>query len=659
MRRLPLLILFCLLATLACASPADAGHNLQPPPPGRDPAKEQPIYDRLAKINAEAVPIFQEATRAMDAGDLAAAKRGYEQVLVLAPDFPDALRRMSYVEIRLGNVETGLQRARQAYAADNTPYNQIALAQALLATKDKSKATEALSLAKAAIKALSDDENANLILLQAGLVNDDIAVIRQASTTLVKVAPDNPNGHFFAGLIAAEDGNWEKAEQEILLSRQLGMPADLVQKALDSGIASQARLYRWLRWGAYAVVAWLGGMVVLFLLGALLSTLTLAAVRRQQDMAEFKVGAAERAVRILYAAVIALTSIYFYISIPLLILIVAAAAGGIFYIFVRIGRIPVKLALMIGLAALYTMYAVIRSVFTRVKEAEPGRPLTREEAPQLWALTEEVAQRVSTRPVDAVYVTPAAEIAVTERGSLLQKLRGIGQRCLILGLGALSDMTQGEFKAILAHEYGHFYNRDTAGGNLALQVRVSMHRMAYHLAANGLANWYNPAWLFVNGFYRIFLRITLGASRLQEILADRYAAVAYGVRNFTDGLLRIVRQSLAFDVQLGLEVEQAVSQRRLLHNLYTLPAVESGEQREKLEKSLDEVLSRPTSPYASHPAVQERIRLLQPLASTYSAWGDQETVWSLLPNADALQKEMTAIVQDNVNQHYAAVPAQP
>jgi hypothetical protein len=38
----------------------------------------------------------------------------------------------------------------------------------------------------------------------------------------------------------------------------------------------------------------------------------------------------------------------------------------------------------------------------------------------------------------------------------------------------------------------------------------------------------NPAWWFATGFYRIFLRVSQGAARLQEILADRRAAEAYG-----------------------------------------------------------------------------------------------------------------------------------
>jgi Zn-dependent protease with chaperone function len=249
--------------------------------------------------------------------------------------------------------------------------------------------------------------------------------------------------------------------------------------------------------------------------------------------------------------------------------------------------------------------------------------------------------------VDAIYVTPAPEIGVTERGSLLQKLSGAGQRCLILGLGTLSGLTQDQFKAILAHEYGHFSHRDTAGGNLARQVLISMHRMAYGLALSGQARWYNPAWLFVNGFYRIFLRITLGASRLQEILADRYAAVAYGVQNFTAGLMHMVRQSLVFNLQVAHEVQQAVKSRRDLSNLYTLPPLEPDLIGDKVEIQIEEVMSRPTSPYDSHPAVQERIALVQQLEVS-KIEENSEPVWDLLPNAEMLQHKMTAIVQANV-----------
>jgi len=45
---------------------------------------------------------------------------------------------------------------------------------------------------------------------------------------------------------------------------------------------------------------------------------------------------------------------------------------------------------------------------------------------------DEVAQRVGTRAVDNVYLTPGTEIAVMERGGILCQLAGSRECCLIM-----------------------------------------------------------------------------------------------------------------------------------------------------------------------------------------------------------------------------------
>ncbi len=469
----------------------------------------------------------------------------------------------------------------------------------------------------------------------------------------MRLAPDAPLGYYIAGLIAADDGRWEEAERKLLRSQELGMPAEQVQGALDTGIRTQARMWRALRWAGYTLATWVVALILLTLVGVLLSKLTLATVQRTQTSGSFEIGPGERLLRGIYRLVIALTSLYFYVSIPLLILVVLAATLGILYLFFVAGRVPLRLAAIIGLTGLYTLYAIIRSLFVRIKEPEPGRPLSQEEAPGLWSLAAQVADRLGTRPVEAIYVTAAPEIAVTERGRLWQKLRGLGQRCLVVGLGALPGMSQGQLQAILAHEYGHFSHRDTAGGNLVRQVHASLHRMAYGLATSGQARWYNPAWLFVNGYNRVFLRVTLGASRLQEILADRYAAMAFGAQSLIDGLRHMIRQSLVFDLKAKTEIQAAVEEGRALRNLYALPPLSGEGQLSELEKREAEVMGRPTSPYDSHPAPKERIALLERLETRGEMEGEDEPAWALLPNRKALQDEMTGLIQANVNQRYA------
>jgi Zn-dependent protease with chaperone function len=171
--------------------------------------------------------------------------------------------------------------------------------------------------------------------------------------------------------------------------------------------------------------------------------------------------------------------------------------------------------------------------------------------------------------------------------------------------------------------------------------------IAYGLAASGQATWYNPAWWFVNGYNKIFLRITLGASRLQEILADRFAALAYGIRNLTGGLTHLIRQAVEFNLQVDSEVKQAQDQQRGLHNLYILPAVPD---TAVLDKKLSEIMARPFSPYDSHPAPQERLALIQQIKTNGFFDESQHPAWELIPNARQLQEDITREIEAKLYQ---------
>jgi Zn-dependent protease with chaperone function/Tfp pilus assembly protein PilF len=656
MNRVCRVLVVCLLIGLVLVLPVDAqgGEGAEE----RDPVFEQDIYDRLAEINPEAAPIFQEATRAMDAGDLTSARQGYEQVLALAPEFPDAVRRLSYVYNRLGDAQTALRYAEQAYAIDPSPYNQLAVAGALLGvSQDADKVGQALLHAKAAAQALPEDPAAHYALFYAGLMNEDVEACRQASATLKQVAHTNPMTHYAAAIVATFDSDWKEAKRALSLAEELGMPVEET-RGMRQAIDAALRKRRWMLAGAYTFGGWLVSPVLLLFAGVLLSRATLDTVRRTQATAQFQVGRAERTVRALYRGVIALTSAYFYVSLPLLALIVLAGAAGIFYLFSLLGSIPIRLALGLIVAVFLTLYAVLRGLFVRVREREPGRALEREEAPGLWSLAEQVAQRLGTRPIEAIYVTPAPTIAVTERGRLWLKPRAGGQRCLILGLGALSGMTQGQFTAILAHEYGHFSNRDTAGGDLAYRVNAAVQLMAYSLASGGQARWYNPVWLFLNGFHRLFTRVTRGASRLQEVLADRYAAIAYGARGLITGLTQLIRQSLAFNVRAGHEIDAALDREQGLPNLFALPPPQDDELREQLEAEIAKEMSRATSPYDSHLAPGERIALLERIEADGPPDENATPVWDLMADAEALQAEMMQVIQGNVEQRLASAGGQ-
>jgi Zn-dependent protease with chaperone function len=619
------------------------------PVPTRDLVFEQSLEKQLSGINPDAVAVFHQATNALDDADYKTAQQLYEQVIAMAPEFSAAYRRLAYAEIYQSNdnIDHAIELLRKAMELEPDAYNKSALALMLANKKTPAANQEAYTLASSAVEMMPDDETANMALLYSAIDVNNIAGIRQADKNLLRVAPYNPMGHYIAGLLAADDKRWEKAEAELLYSKALGMDAAIVQHALNNQIAMYALFMRFLRWGTIALVVWMLGLGLLYLVGNLLSRATIRSLEKMEPTIGAQLQPAERTIRSIYRSVIVILSLYFYISIPFAVLALLLFVGGLFYLFFMIGSIPIQIAGILLIILVVSLFAILRMIFLRRKDLPPGRLLSRTDTPELWALVEQVARKLDTRPVDRIYINPYTEIAVNEKGGLLKKLRGASQRNLILGMGVLPAMTQGQFASVLAHEYGHFYNRDTAGGNLIYQVYAMLNQMAFGLAKGGAAHVFNPVWLFVIPYQKIFLRVTLGASRLQEILADRHAAMAYGRTNSVEGLQNIVRQTIAFQMHANYEVRRSFELNQPISNIYRLPMQER--LQGDLEKTFDTTMKHKTSPYDSHPAMQDRIALIERMRIPYML--DQENpapVLDLFPNIDELQVQMTMELMKNV-----------
>ena len=617
------------------------------PQPTRDPNLEQSLAQQLAQMNPSAVPIFQEATRSMDSGDYQKSVELYQQVISMAPNFSAAYRRLGYIELNLKNIDQAEQLSRKALGLEPNSYNQSSLALVLVQKNTPKDFQEAFNLASAAVKSLPDDEETNLALLISAAATNDIDIARQTDQHLLQIAPSDPLAHYFAGLLAANDGKWETAEAELLNSQTLGMPSETVQQALNSGISRNAMISRTLRWGGVATAFWLLGLGILFIVGNALSHATINTLNNLEYATSVQIKPEEHRIRSIYRTVIAILSLYYYISMPFVLVFLFLVVGGAYYVFFLIGSIPIQLAVILVIMLLASMLAILRSLFTRTKDLPPGRALRKIDAPELWNLAEEAARRLETRPVDSIYVNPGVNIAVYERGSILQKMRGTSQRNLILGMGVLQGLTQAQFAAILAHEYGHFSNRDTAGGNLAHQVYASLHQLAQQLIRGRAAQIFNPVWLFVLSYQRIFRRATMGASRLQEVLADRYAAMAYGSQNFIDGLRSIVWQGVAFPLQAKYEIQKSLDLNRPVSNVYGLPVEEK--LKGELNKRFEDAMQRPTSPDDSHPAPHQRMAWIERLHFPFfEIANSQSPALDLFPNAEALELEMTGQLMKSV-----------
>jgi len=326
------------------------------------------------------------------------------------------------------------------------------------------------------------------------------------------------------------------------------------------------------------------------------------------------------------------------------IFLVIIVAASITYGFVMLGQIPIKLVAILVIGGLVTIYTLVRSLFIKVERVDPGRSLQYEEAPGLWDLSRDMAVNLNTRPVDEIRITPGTELCVYEKGTWRERSQDKAQRVMLLGVGVLNDFKQNGFRAVLAHEYGHFTHRDTAGGDIALRVNNDMMKFAHAMIATGQANWWNIAFQFLRVYHFIFRRISHGATRLQEVLADRVAALQYGPLAFEEGLTHVVGKSVEFHHLAVKEIEDSVAVQRALQNLYELRLEENSDLQQQIEKSMN----RETSEDDTHPSPNDRFRLTRKItgANESAATG---MVWDWFKNREALTNEMTSLIQSQVH----------
>ena len=632
--------LLLLLLLFASSTPAQSSRNME---------KEKAIWAELETIAPESVADFKAGTEAMDVGDFEKAAKLYAAVYQKAPEFDAALRRLGGCLVLTGDIETGFAMMEKAVEIRRSPENLCTLAQALAYPgpgKEGTRAqkSRAYELVREANYTTGEKDDPDFLVLQAQLAmelekTDDF---RRVTEQLVAKHPGLMPTHYYNAILAAYDEKWITAEDEIKLAQSMGLPPEVAQEFLDSGVHTRATVWHYLIYSLYLVGAWIVGLSVLFLVGKLMSRKTLTSLEEANPNSP--ASGSELTLRKWYRQIINVAGLYYYISLPVVIFLVLIIAASITYGFIMLGRIPIKLVAVLAIGGLVTIYTMIRSLFVKIENVDPGRSLNYDEAPALWDLTRTVAAAVNTRPVDEIRITPGTDLAVYERGTFRERSQDKAQRILILGVGVLNDFKQNGFRAVLAHEYGHFTHRDTAGGDVAIRVNNDMMKFAHAMIMNGQATWWNIAFQFLRVYHFLFRRISHGATRLQEVLADRMAALKYGPLAFEEGLTHVVRKSVEFHHLATKEITACVEARRALQNLYELRL----DQNSDLQKEMEESLNRETSEDDTHPSPNDRFRLTRKIAGANEAPA-AGMVWDLFKNREALTAEMTSLIQSEVH----------
>lgn len=247
----------------------------------------------------------------------------------------------------------------------------------------------------------------------------------------------------------------------------------------------------------------------------------------------------------------------------------------------------------------------------------PGPTLDPSQHPKLFAEIKTIANALNEPLPAEVYLIPQVNAFVADRGGTM----GFGARRVMgIGLPLLAIMTVSEFRAVLAHEFAHYYGGDTRLGPWVYKTRLAMVRTIQNMASIG--RWMRVAiaqilyrivmWL-LQGYWKLFFLATQLISRRQEYRADELACHIAGSQSLVSGLSKIEGGTAAFPAYWNLEVLPYLNlgYRPGIAEGFAL-FVEAPQVARQVEENVKKELAQPhKSAYDSHPPLRKRIAAAQ------------------------------------------------
>lgn len=195
----------------------------------------------------------------------------------------------------------------------------------------------------------------------------------------------------------------------------------------------------------------------------------------------------------------------------------------------------IKLAL-VGLITFGGIFwAVLRGLWVKL-EAPTGQVITRDQAPKLFALLDELRAALDCRSFEKVLLIPQFNAAVVQIPRL--GVFGLHRSYLLLGLPLMQSLAPEEFKAVLAHEFAHSSRGHGRFGNWLYRVRRTwdqvFQQMIKQRSRFGFA-----LFKFVNWFWPLFNGHAFVLSRANEYEADACSVRLAGVDATARALMRL------------------------------------------------------------------------------------------------------------------------
>src|SRR5580704_5970173 len=346
-------------------------------------------------------------------------------------------------------------------------------------------------------------------------------------------------------------------------------------------------------------------------------------------------------------ALLAITMVV--VSYVVIVLLAAACVYLPYLAFTSTEHPPAQLGLLV-LGGIVVGATILWSLVPRREKFEaPGLLLEPPAHPRLFAELHAIAAALNEPLPREVYLVGQVNAFVADRGGIM----GFGSRRVMgIGLPLLSTLTVSEMRAVLAHEFAHYYSGDTRMGPWVYKTQSAMIRAFRNIGSLGelgriaALQFMNMVATFILKWYFIFfLRVINFVSRKKEYRADELASLVAGAEPLVQGLRKIHGASMAWGPYWNSEVVPVLNQG-------CKPAIADGFSRfltapqieVQVTKGIErEIAEGKTEPYDTHPPLRDRIAAIERLREE-PADKDGEMAISLLEQPETTELQFLELM---------------
>ncbi len=207
----------------------------------------------------------------------------------------------------------------------------------------------------------------------------------------------------------------------------------------------------------------------------------------------------------------------------------------------------------------FILFFLFKFLFKKSAKADESHLLevTAAQEPELFALIENLVEAVGTRRPNKVFLSPGVNASVFYESTFSSMFLPI-RKNLQIGLGLVNSATEREFKAVLAHEFGHFSQKSMRAGSYVYNMNRIIFDMLYdnNTLGNAMQGWAEAGQIFyffakiaekmIEGIQWVLQKMYgfvntryMALSRQMEFHADAIAAHITGHKPLQTALLRL------------------------------------------------------------------------------------------------------------------------